>query len=391
MTSIPYIPIAVTYQAFKQRYRYSDSDLLGGGRYGKVYKARDAKQHNKLVAIKEPTEEATRKYRLKNEIAKIMALPQHTNIATYIDYYTFTEETGNEKDFIVMQYYESGSLRQLLKDKKLSVADKEKILYGILNGLEFLHENDLIHRDLKPENILISKQGDQYVPKISDFGTCKELIPAAKSGVVPNSEIGTPVYSSPEQLLSNDPVGKNTDLWNFGIIANELFTGRDPHVCKKVVENESVIPEQWLRLIKQCLVVDVGQRVQTVAECKDILEMPPPEEYVEEPDEETSMIEEEVEPIEEEPSVKEEPPVKEEPLIKEEPPVKEDSIITPPKEKQQATLLPFLKQYRNRIWIALAVIALIAIAAVIIFTLTQPKSPTIDINKANEIWKHFSK
>ncbi|MDR0895216.1 MAG: serine/threonine protein kinase [Prevotellaceae bacterium] len=356
-----------SYATFKARYHYTEADYIGGGRYGKVYKALDTKQQNRKVAVKEPTREATHKYRLKEEIDRIIALPEHSNVATYFDYYTFVDDEGVEKDFIVMQYYQEGSLRALMREKKLSLSDKEAILLGILDGLEFLHKHERIHRDLKPENILISQQGERFVPKISDFGICKEVVEEERTLTdVLNSEVGTPIYSSPEQLL-DQTIRANTDLWNFGIIAYEVFTGEDPRTCQRVHDEErfnwllDAVPWQWLQLMRRCLTPDADARVPDVAACRSLLTATPPEEYIE--DDETLTE-----------AGKETPPV------------------VPPKRHRQADspFMRFVGRRRQYTLVVLAAVIAIAIMVIALFALNgSNKKPVLDADKANKVWQQF--
>ncbi|MDR0939651.1 MAG: serine/threonine protein kinase [Mediterranea sp.] len=384
-----YVSEKTSYRSFKERYSYGEADFLGGGRYGKVYKARDTKQRGKLVAIKEPTEEATRKYRLRNEIAAVMGLPEHNNIVTYIDYYTFVEE-GKEKDYIVMRYYEDGDLYHLARRRVLSDAEKESILLGILDGLDFLHSHGLIHRDLKPANILISHQGERYIPKIGDFGISKEI--DADNDEAPNSELGTLLYSSREQRLG-DPVKPNTDLWNFGIIAYELFTGNIPKYWREAVVNIDRIPERWRRLVLRCLVEDPKERARDVGECLRLLSASPQEEEYEEEEDDMRTIQrrdeeydeeivevlevvpdaEVVEVLEEAPDDEYEPPVETIPRDnwKKEPESAPAGIVD--EAKRQLQMPPsFVDILRDR-W--KEVIAAILLAAAVLFVANMCSSP----------------
>jgi len=67
-----------------------------------------------------------------------------------------------------MMFYEKGDLKNL----PYNLSEREIIEYviQILEGLSFIHDNNVIHRDIKPENIFIAKEGNQIVLKIGDFG-----------------------------------------------------------------------------------------------------------------------------------------------------------------------------------------------------------------------------
>jgi len=301
----------MTQQEFQQRYRYdTEKDLIGEGGFSKVYKAFDT-LHGVDVAIKiaivNPEKESMR---LKREVEIMCSLPVHPNIAHYEkDCYTFSLFTGTF-DFSILHYYEEGNLLQLLKRVSLSPEKKHFILTQLLEGIRFLHENKIIHRDLKPQNVLILKSGNDYIPKISDFGISKEL-EADKSKLFSNSLMGagTLSYASPEQLKETG-IRKNSDLWSFGVIAYQLFTGKLPFVPNKSSTDLSgqhdllqqirlgvlpkdilSVPEPWQTIIRQCLIPDPAKRIKHCSDCEKILSDYQKEKEEEEKFDESSGIE----------------------------------------------------------------------------------------------------
>ena len=279
----------MTLQQFQQRYTYNPStDFLGGGGFGSVFKAYDT-YLDRYVAIKiakvNPEFESLR---LRKEVDMVQNLPDHPNIANYDTCYTFVQMDG-EYDFGIMQCYEEGNLLQLLNKNVLTFAQKQSILTQMLDGLSFLHNNGIIHRDLKPQNVLIVNRKGEYIPKITDFGISKQL-DMNQSSVVNNSHnAGTWAYASPEQL-STKQIRKNTDLWSFGVIAYQVFTGAQPFTTgghsntnSGLVElfrqiNSGVLPdaiggvaEPWQGIIRRCLVADAGKRVRSCEEVMGVL------------------------------------------------------------------------------------------------------------------------
>ena len=281
----------MTFQEFQQRYTYNTtSDRLGEGGFGKVFKAYDT-YLDRWVAIKiAPVLPNLESVRLKKEVELISKLPAHPNVARYEECYTYSSFDG-EYDFGILQYYEEGNLLDLLKKGNLSQEQKYNMLKQILSGLDFLHKNAIIHRDLKPQNILIVKRGNDYIPKITDFGISKKL-DVNKSSVFSNSiaGAGTLAYSSPEQL-GDRTIRKNTDLWSFGIIAYQVLTGELPFTTGvhgntseagrqelfsqinsgKLPEKINMVEEPWQKLIKGCLVSDGERRVKDCVECREVL------------------------------------------------------------------------------------------------------------------------
>ena len=281
----------MTYQEFQKRYQYNPTtDRIGKGGFGVVFKAYDT-HLDRYVALKmSEVADENDSTRLAREVELAAKLPTHPNIAHYEACYTFATPLGTY-DFGVLQFYNDGSLDDLIKKNVLTTDEKISILKQILNGIGFLHSNRIVHRDLKPRNILIARRGDKYIPKITDFGISKEF-DAANSAAFGNSMVGagTLAYSSPEQL-SERSMHRNTDLWSYGVIAYQLFTGELPFTTGSysvtssdgrmelfrqvnsgiLPEAVNTIPEPWQGAIRRLLVVDPMVRFRGCTAVKDYI------------------------------------------------------------------------------------------------------------------------
>ena len=149
----------------------------------------------------------------------------HPNIIKY--YSSFLE---NESLCIIMEYAELGDLYTLIKHYKRHQKFFEEILlwriaFEVLNGLEYLHSNNIIHRDIKCLNLFLSK--DHHV-KIGDLGVST----ITSLGGMHCTRVGTPLYLSPE-LVKQVPYDYKTDIWSFGCSLYHLasldppFTGNN--------------------------------------------------------------------------------------------------------------------------------------------------------------------
>jgi len=69
-----------------------------------------------------------------------------------------SQDPETENYLIVMDYKESGNLRQFLQQKKLGLNLKDKLLKlgVIVSGLSNIHQQGLVHRDFHSGNILNS-------------------------------------------------------------------------------------------------------------------------------------------------------------------------------------------------------------------------------------------
>jgi len=99
-----------------------------------------------------------------------------------------------------------------------------KIAAGAAKGLEYLHDKanpPVIYRDFKSSNILL---GEDYYPKLSDFGLAK-LGPVGDKTHVSTRVMGTYGYCAPEYAMTGQLTVKS-DVYSFGVVFLELITGR---------------------------------------------------------------------------------------------------------------------------------------------------------------------
>ena len=184
-----------------------------------VYKARDT-VIGRTVAVKILTEQGCAdpeaKARFLQE-ARMAGNIQHENIIQIFD---FGEEEG--RPFMVMEFLVGQDLRDAIKAGETGgLPEKLRIALQIARALEYVHTKKIIHRDIKPENVHLDASGKA---KLMDFGIAKaEGLSMTKAGFA----LGTPYYMAPEQVLG-EQVAEPADVYAFGIMLFEMFTGAKP-------------------------------------------------------------------------------------------------------------------------------------------------------------------
>uniref|UniRef100_A0A914HJ27 Cyclin-dependent kinase 8 n=1 Tax=Globodera rostochiensis TaxID=31243 RepID=A0A914HJ27_GLORO len=147
----------------------------------------------------------------------------------------------------------------------------KSLLYQILNGIYYLHNNSIMHRDLKPANILVMGEGtgiERGRVKIADMGFARVFHNPLK----PLSELDPVVvtfwYRAPELLLCSKHYTTAIDIWAIGCIFAELLTTEPIFVCRE--EDNKQTPYHREQLERIFFVMGYPKR----EEWPDMLRMP---------------------------------------------------------------------------------------------------------------------
>lgn len=238
---------------------YEIAGELGTGGMATVYKAVQ-KSLDRQVAIKElkrayhADDQIVRRFERESQVAASL---QHENIVHIYDYWK------KPTYCIVMEYVDGANLADVIeKIGALPIDVGIMIAIQVCNALDYAHMRGLIHRDIKPSNIMIKRNGEV---KLMDFGIAQSR--NLESLTIPGTLIGTPAYMSPEQVLGQH-LDTRSDIFSFGIVLYELFTGVKPFadeddrsVSAKILKDNfraprrvnSDIPWGLQRVIKKCL------------------------------------------------------------------------------------------------------------------------------------------
>lgn len=165
-----------------------------------------------------------------------------------------------------MEYATEGELfNYIVKKNRLSDYEASNFLFQIVNGVEFIHNNNIVHRDLKPENLLMTSQ---KIIKLIDFGLSNHY----SDNSLLSTPCGSPCYASPEMIMGKKYSGIKIDIWSIGIILFAMICGYLPFedeanqvLFKKILKGKidfpDYIPPLFKDLISKILVSDPDQRI----------------------------------------------------------------------------------------------------------------------------------
>ena len=200
--------------------------------------------------------------------ARAAAILNHPNICTIHD---IQEHEGQQ--FIVMEYVEGKTLREIIPVKKM----QDAIAYAIqiAEALQEAHSKGIVHRDIKAENIMVNSKNQV---KVMDFGLAK--LKGSLKLTKTSSTVGTLAYMAPEQIQGGE-VDARSDIFSFGVVLYEMLTGHLPFrgeheaaMMYSIVNEEpdpiqKYVPQissELVHIIGRSLEKDPEDRYQTMSE-----------------------------------------------------------------------------------------------------------------------------
>ncbi|XP_015089649.1 L-type lectin-domain containing receptor kinase S.4-like [Solanum pennellii] len=233
-------PHRYSYDELKKGTRgFKESELLGRGGFGKVYKGvlRNSKGEIAVKRISHESKQGLREF--VSEIASIGRL-RHRNLVQLLGW---CRRRGDL--LLVYEFMPNGSLDNFLFDEPKMVLKWEqrfKIIKGVASGLHYLHEGYeqvVVHRDIKASNVLLD---GELNGKLGDFGLARLY----EHGSNPSTTkvVGTLGYLAPELPRTGRATTK-TDVFAFGALLLEVVCGRRPIEHKAGPEEFVLVDLVW--------------------------------------------------------------------------------------------------------------------------------------------------
>ena len=240
---------------------YSFNKTIGQGTFGKVKQAIFTPT-NQTFAVKILNKSQIIK---RNEIhlvkRELEIIPKFTHL-NVINVKCIFEDDNNF--YIIMDYCENGELFDyIVKNQSLNENETALFFYQLINGVEHIHNNNVVHRDLKPENLLLTKLN---ILKIIDFGLSNH------GGTLLHTKCGSPSYAAPEIIKGFPYDGYKTDVWCCGIITYAMICGYLPfegeenkeifsNILKGNLTFPEHVPENIEYIIREMLIEEPNDRI----------------------------------------------------------------------------------------------------------------------------------
>jgi tetratricopeptide (TPR) repeat protein len=242
--------------------------FIAKGGMGEVYEAEDRLLHGSHIALKtilpEIANDSSLQLRFEHEVLAAREVV-HPNLCS-IYHIERCDESAPGFLFLSMKLLPGETLRARVrrsgpfqKEEGLAVARQ------MADGLIAIHAAQIVHRDIKSSNVMLDGSGSDVRLWITDFGLARAL-QADPSFSGKAILAGTPGYIAPE-LYRGQPASRASDLFAFGVVLHEVFTGERPAerddgltVIPSAKLSGATVPSVCVELIKGCLDEDPARR-----------------------------------------------------------------------------------------------------------------------------------
>lgn len=225
-------------------HKYTINFFIKKGDYAETYRIQNDKKQIKLLKLFDYKKLHHSQFTENDEVLEIEILKNinHPNILKYYDSGDIVVE--NQKyAYLVLDFISGETLAERLKRESLSTYEAKEIILGILNGLNYLHNKQILHNEISMQNIMLDLSGSIPIPKIIDFGYSRYIHQPISDFV---KEGINPFYMASEAF--NKVFSIQSDLFSVGALYYHLLEELPPYFTHNKISEEKILDERKKKL-----------------------------------------------------------------------------------------------------------------------------------------------
>ncbi|HTO34675.1 MAG TPA: protein kinase, partial [Flavobacterium sp.] len=206
--------------------KYSVSFFLKKGSYAETYRVQNEAKETQFLKLFDYSKLHRTQFTDSGDILEIEILKQtkHPNLIKYND-------SGNsiidshKYAYVVLDFVSGETLSDKMKrENTLNPYEAKSIVLSVLNGLNYLHNKQIIHNDITNQNVMLDLSGKVAIPKIIDFGYARFLQQSNKDFLKDGLNL---FYTANETF--NKVFSSQSDIYSVGAFYYHLLTGLPPY------------------------------------------------------------------------------------------------------------------------------------------------------------------
>ncbi|CAB4379583.1 unnamed protein product [Rhizophagus irregularis] len=235
---------------------FNNIQEIGFGSFGKVYRANLKNSHSYLTLksffnFNNMAKEIVNEFKLQREV------DFHENIIRFYGITTEIQSDNSKKYLLVMEYADSGTLRNYLSEhfEYLTWNNKLNLALQLSNAISYLHDKEIVHHDLNSNNILVHKN----TIKLTGFGLSKRI----EESYNIQSKLYTNVDPQTFSQLQLYSLNKKSNVYSIGLLLWEISSGRPPFcdetydvgLAVEILQGEKPIPntpDDYVKIYCEC-------------------------------------------------------------------------------------------------------------------------------------------